>query len=217
MSPLEPSQRRALRAKAHHLHPIVIIGNQGLTPAVLHEIDGSLMAHELVKLRVFNDDRAERDALLQRICAELDALPVQHLGKILVVYRAKPALEPAEAAPPARKKRTPAPAGKPPVRGIRATRTGREATAMAFDPKQDSRTSTSRRSHKAVIEPPAPEFENGGRGRALASKRTPKKSAAGKSFAAPKSGGKTLDASHRGRPAVVPAGPRPPRQRRRRG
>ena len=57
-------QRRALRAKAHHLHPVVAVGTHGLTPAVLREIDIALKAHELIKIRVFSDVRSERDALL---------------------------------------------------------------------------------------------------------------------------------------------------------
>ena len=60
---LTPARRRELRAAAHHLHPVVAIGQHGLTPAVLHEIDVALKAHELVKLRVSSGDRAERDAL----------------------------------------------------------------------------------------------------------------------------------------------------------
>lgn len=88
MPTLDPAERRALRARAHHLHPVVSIGQQGLTPAVLHEIDVNLLAHELVKVRVFSDARGEREALLQRVCAELDAAPVQHVGKVLVIYRA---------------------------------------------------------------------------------------------------------------------------------
>ena len=90
MKLLTPDERRALRAKAHHLHPVVSVGQQGLTPAVLHEIDVNLLAHELIKVRVFSNQRHERDALLQRICAELDAAPVQHIGKLLVVWRPAP-------------------------------------------------------------------------------------------------------------------------------
>jgi putative YhbY family RNA-binding protein len=90
MTSLTPPERRALRAKAHHLHPVVSVGQHGLTAAVLHEIDVNLIAHELVKVRVFNDDRAARDALLLSICAELDAAPVQHIGKLLVVWRPSP-------------------------------------------------------------------------------------------------------------------------------
>jgi putative YhbY family RNA-binding protein len=92
MRTLSPSERRALRAEAHALHPVVIVGQHGLTPAVMKEIDVSLRAHELIKIRVVNVERAAREGALARICAELDAAPVQHLGKLLVVWR--PAADP---------------------------------------------------------------------------------------------------------------------------
>ena len=101
METLSPAQRRALRAKAHHLHPVVSIGHHGLTPAVLHEIDVNLTAHELIKIRVFADERDEREALLARICAALDAAAVQHLGKLLIVWRPAPI----EDVPPPRHRR----------------------------------------------------------------------------------------------------------------
>jgi putative YhbY family RNA-binding protein len=109
MNPLTPSQRRALRAKAHHLGPVVTIGHHGLTPAVLHEIDVALLAHELIKIRVLNDDRDERNALLERICAETGAVAVQHLGKLLIVWR--PAPEPEAAEPAVRARAAPGAAG----------------------------------------------------------------------------------------------------------
>jgi RNA-binding protein len=104
MNTLTPTERRALRARAHPLHPVVIVGHHGLTPAVLHEIDVALTAHELIKIRVTSDVRADRDALLATICAGMDAAPVQHLGKVLTVWRPKPAPEPAarETRPPRR-------------------------------------------------------------------------------------------------------------------
>jgi RNA-binding protein len=83
-------ERRALRAKAHHLHPVVAIGQHGLTPSVLREIDVNLRAHELIKVRAFSDIRGERDAMLGQICAKLDAAPVQHIGKLLVLWRPAP-------------------------------------------------------------------------------------------------------------------------------
>jgi RNA-binding protein len=95
MNTLTPTERRALRARAHPLHPVVIVGHHGLTPAVLHEIDVALTAHELIKIRVTSDVRADRDALLATICAGMDAAPVQHLGKVLTVWRPKPPPEPA--------------------------------------------------------------------------------------------------------------------------
>ena len=90
MPALTPSQRRDLRAAAHALHPVVAIGHHGLTPAVLHEIDVALLAHELIKVRVFDDDRAAREALMAQICAEMQCVPVQHIGKLLVLWRANP-------------------------------------------------------------------------------------------------------------------------------
>jgi len=90
MTALTPPQRRALRAKAHHLQPVVSIGQHGLTPGVLREIDLNLRAHELIKIRVFNEDRIAREGMLERICAELDAAAVQHLGKLLIVWRPAP-------------------------------------------------------------------------------------------------------------------------------
>jgi putative YhbY family RNA-binding protein len=83
-----------LRAKSHHLQPVVAIGAHGLTPSVLHEIDVNLTAHELVKVRVFDDDRDAREQSLALICAKLDAAPVQHVGKILIVWRPSPEPQP---------------------------------------------------------------------------------------------------------------------------
>jgi putative YhbY family RNA-binding protein len=102
MEKLTSAQCRSLRAKAHALHPVVSIGQQGLSPAVLHEIDVALTAHELIKIRIFNDDRAERDAMLLRVCTEMAASPVQHLGKILIVFRPAPEAAPPPAASPKR-------------------------------------------------------------------------------------------------------------------
>jgi putative YhbY family RNA-binding protein len=87
---LTPAQRRALRGQAHHVDPVVMVGHDGLTPAVLHEIDVNLLAHGLIKIRVLGDDRDAREAMLDRISDALDAAPVQHIGKLLVVYRPLP-------------------------------------------------------------------------------------------------------------------------------
>lgn len=97
MVDLTPAERRALRVRAHHLQPVVMIGEAGLTPAVLKEIDGNLRSHELIKIRILGDDRRHREALIDEICRMLDAGPVQHIGKILVVYRPRP--EEAQVAP----------------------------------------------------------------------------------------------------------------------
>lgn len=86
MPSLTVSERKALKARAHGLDPVVIIGNGGLSAAVLTEIDRTLHSHDLIKIRA-SGERAEREAMLEKICAALDASPVQHIGKILVVYR----------------------------------------------------------------------------------------------------------------------------------
>jgi putative YhbY family RNA-binding protein len=87
MLKLTPAQRSALRADAHALNPVVMIGEAGLTPAVMKEIDSSLNAHGLIKVRVFGDDREERLGIYQTICEQLGAAPIQHIGKLLVLYR----------------------------------------------------------------------------------------------------------------------------------
>ena len=90
MKELTSAERRALRAKAHHLHPVIMIGNAGLTPAVLKEIDIALKSLELIKIRVLGDDRGRREGLAGEICMALGASPVQQIGKMLVVFRPRP-------------------------------------------------------------------------------------------------------------------------------
>ncbi len=90
MSELTSSQRRALRARAHTLNPVASISQNGLSDAVLAEIDRGLKAHELIKVRVYGTEREAREALFAKLCDSLEAAPVQHIGNILVVYRANP-------------------------------------------------------------------------------------------------------------------------------
>ena len=97
-------QRQNLKARAHALNPVVMIGNAGLTPAVLAEITRNLKSHELIKIKVAGE-REEREALMQQICESLDAAPVQHIGKILVIYQ--PQEESVEKKPAKRKSRKP--------------------------------------------------------------------------------------------------------------
>lgn len=80
-------QRQYLKGLAHGLSPVVMIGNQGLTEAVTREIAINLDAHELIKIRVLGDDREARVAMYEQICEQLDAAPVQHIGKLLVIWR----------------------------------------------------------------------------------------------------------------------------------
>ncbi|MDH4234401.1 MAG: YhbY family RNA-binding protein [Gallionella sp.] len=90
MLSLTISERLALKGRAHALSPTIIIGQAGLTEAVLKEIAQTLKIHELIKIRVLNDDRAQREAMLEAICTQINAAPVQHIGKILVVYQPNP-------------------------------------------------------------------------------------------------------------------------------
>lgn len=87
---LTPAERKAHRAEAHHLDPVVMIGSDGLTPAVLKETDAALNAHGLIKIRVLGDDRAAREAIYARLADALNAAPVQHIGKLLVLWRPMP-------------------------------------------------------------------------------------------------------------------------------
>ena len=90
MLQLSSLQRRELRAQAHGLNPVVSIAENGLTEGVLKEIDVCLTAHELIKIRVYGDSRDNRLAYLEQICNQLGAASVQHIGKLLVVYRPAP-------------------------------------------------------------------------------------------------------------------------------
>ena len=87
MKSLSPAERKLLKARGHALHPVVTLGNGRLSEPVLKEIENSLKAHELIKIRVTGDDRDARIALLGEICNRTGASPVQHIGKILIVYR----------------------------------------------------------------------------------------------------------------------------------
>lgn len=80
-------QRQNLKARAHPLKPTVMIGSAGLTPTVLGEISCALKSHELIKIRVMNEDREARVVILEQICTQLNAVAVQHIGKILVIYQ----------------------------------------------------------------------------------------------------------------------------------
>lgn len=87
MPELSPARRRELRARAHKLDPVVLVGGSGPSTQVLAEIDRSLKSHELIKVRVTGADRAMREAILEEICRQTGAQPVQHIGKILILFR----------------------------------------------------------------------------------------------------------------------------------
>ena len=87
MTKLTPSQRQYLRGLAHGKQPVAMIGDKGLTDAVVKEIDRALASHELIKIKAASDERDTREAWLAQICTTLSAAPVQRIGKMLVIYR----------------------------------------------------------------------------------------------------------------------------------
>jgi putative YhbY family RNA-binding protein len=93
---LTPAERKEKRGEAHHLNPVVLIGDQGLTDAIYKETDVALKAHGLIKVRMFSDSRPDREAALAALADKLNAAPVQHIGKLLVLWRPVPEKEKAE-------------------------------------------------------------------------------------------------------------------------
>ncbi|HKJ77029.1 MAG TPA: ribosome assembly RNA-binding protein YhbY [Gammaproteobacteria bacterium] len=89
---LTEKQKRFLRQKGHGLKPVVIVGDAGASDAVVAELDHSLEAHELLKVRVNASDRDTRQALIDRLCDATGAELVQRVGHVAVLYR--PAAEP---------------------------------------------------------------------------------------------------------------------------
>jgi len=87
---LTPAERKALKARAHNLNPVVILGAKGLTPQVLKEVDLALKSHELIKVRAPGLERDDIDAMLAELAMMLEAEAVQRIGKIMVLYRKRP-------------------------------------------------------------------------------------------------------------------------------
>ncbi|MGH8670153.1 MAG: YhbY family RNA-binding protein [Burkholderiales bacterium] len=87
---LTSSERKALKARAHKLEPVVQIGAKGLTDDVVAEIERALQAHELIKVRAGGLERDERDVALKQILGRTGSEPVQQVGKIFVLYRKNP-------------------------------------------------------------------------------------------------------------------------------
>jgi RNA-binding protein len=84
---LSPAQRKALKARAHNLDPIVMIGAKGLTDEVVKEVALALKAHELIKVRAPALERDAREVAFQALCERTGAEGVQHIGKVFIIYR----------------------------------------------------------------------------------------------------------------------------------
>ncbi len=118
---LNRDERLRLRARAHHLNPVVLLGAAGLTEAVFNETDRALTAHELIKVRIPGDDRDDRESIGVQLADRLGAARVQVIGKLLVLYRPRPEEEPPVKAAAATRRARPAASRRlakpPPPRG----------------------------------------------------------------------------------------------------
>ena len=92
---LTSRERAHLKARAHALAPVVHAGHSGATDTLVAEVDRALTAHELIKVKVGVDDRAERVAIGDEICARTDATAVHRVGKVIIMWRPRPAEPPA--------------------------------------------------------------------------------------------------------------------------
>jgi putative YhbY family RNA-binding protein len=113
---LTAAERKEHRSAAHHLDPVVHVGADGLSDSVLRECAAALDAHGLIKVRVFSDDRAAREAMLAALAETLNAAPIQHIGKLLVLWRPVP--------PKARREREDARPGPKIVKVLKFSRSG---------------------------------------------------------------------------------------------
>jgi len=84
---MENKQKAALVAAAHHLKPVVMIGQKGLTTNVIAEADQALTAHELIKVKISADDKEERSAMVAEMCEQLNATVIKLIGNIAIIYR----------------------------------------------------------------------------------------------------------------------------------
>ena len=135
---ITPQQRKSLKADAHDLSPVVMVGGDGLTPAVIKEAKLAINHHGLIKIRVFGDDREARLAIYEELCDKLDAAPVQHIGKLLVLWKPKDIVDEAYANLGRSSKQT--------KKILQAPRTKRQPNRVPA--KSGVRTSTSERSDR---------------------------------------------------------------------
>ncbi len=89
---LSNAQLRWLRGEAHHLNPVIMVGANGVTDALLNELDSALEHHELLKVKVRAEDREDKALIIEEILKQSKAIKVHTIGHVLVLYR--PAKEP---------------------------------------------------------------------------------------------------------------------------
>ena len=93
---LSESQRKFLRGRGHQLKPLIMVGDAGLTESLLAEFKATLAHQELIKVKVRSTDRAARDELIQKLCADHSATLLQRVGNVALVYRANSEKRPAK-------------------------------------------------------------------------------------------------------------------------
>jgi len=157
---ITPAQRKALKGEAHDLDPVVMVGGDGLTPAVIKEAKSAIGHHGLIKVRVFGDDREARIAIYEELCDKLDAAPVQHIGKLLVLWRPKDVVDAALLNLGRSSKQS--------KKTLQAPRTKRQPNRAA--PKAGVRTSSSERSDRRSASNKSP-FERAAAVKAAAPKK----------------------------------------------
>lgn len=84
---MQTSERQALKAQAHHLKAVVLLGAKGLTPAVIAETDSALLIHELIKVKINGAEKADREIIAAELCDALNATLVQLIGSTAIMYR----------------------------------------------------------------------------------------------------------------------------------
>ncbi len=84
---VSPALQKHLKGLAHHLKPVVLLGQKGLTDAVVQELREALAHHELVKIRVSAEDREERQAIIEALCEQTEAKLIQRIGHVAVLFK----------------------------------------------------------------------------------------------------------------------------------
>lgn len=134
--------RRALRAAGHHLSPVVQVGKEGVTPAVVEQLHGALAAHELVKVKIGTESPEDRFEAAERLGQEAGAQIAQILGRTLLAYRRHPEKPRFEPLTPAEKEALPV-AEPPRAKRERSSRR-RPAPRTTRTPRSRSRPSARR-------------------------------------------------------------------------
>ena len=84
---ISEAQKKHLRGLGHALKPVVTIADAGLSESVLKEFDSTISHHELIKVKIRNGDRQQRDAIIEQLCESGSAQLVTRIGNVALLYR----------------------------------------------------------------------------------------------------------------------------------